>query len=228
MTQGDDHNHRILIVDDNHINRTYFSAVLQKNGHHCVACDSGEAALEHCRTAVFACVLMDIRMHGMDGFEATRGIRISSHNSHTPVIAVSAETIEDSEGLFDDVLLKPVSKSTLLELVQQHAVPVLSVHNDPADNDGAIHARLRAMLAERLDEDVDGLKQALDACDFEALAERIHHLKGSVKMCHAPALDRRLESLHTAVKTHAPDVHLYFNRLQRAAQRFRQSVQENT
>src|SRR5262245_54647729 len=65
---------RVLIVDDNPLNRAAFEAVLDRDFHVIVA-ESGPAAIAVCRDQDFAVIVLDIRMPGMDGFETAEALR---------------------------------------------------------------------------------------------------------------------------------------------------------
>jgi len=113
------HRKDVLIVDDNPINQVYFSAALRKGGYDILSATSGIEALTNADKWLFHLILMDIRMPEMDGYATVQALRSQSGlNSHTPVVAISAESLEKNKaGLFDDFLIKPVAKHALLELV---------------------------------------------------------------------------------------------------------------
>lgn len=81
----------ILVVDDEEANRSLLAAALDQMDLAVVECGSGEEALELASTVQPDLVLMDLRMHGMDGLEATRRLRANPRLAHIPVIALSAE-----------------------------------------------------------------------------------------------------------------------------------------
>jgi CheY-like chemotaxis protein len=82
---------RVLIVDDDPINRYVAACACDILGHSCAfACDGAEA-VEAVRETHFDLVLMDIRMPGMDGLEATRQIRALGAGGRMPIVAVTAD-----------------------------------------------------------------------------------------------------------------------------------------
>jgi CheY-like chemotaxis protein len=83
-------------------------------GHGFVSVDDGDQAVEKWRSMPFDCILMDVRMPGMDGIQATARIRVEEKVSgaHIPIFAYTASETEDMERLlkagFDGYLYKPL------------------------------------------------------------------------------------------------------------------------
>jgi PAS domain S-box-containing protein len=83
---------RVLVVDDEAMNRTIASRFLSTVGHDVVCVDNGAAAVEAAAAADFDVVLMDVRMPGMNGLEATRLIRaLPAPSGKVRVVAVTAQ-----------------------------------------------------------------------------------------------------------------------------------------
>ena len=76
---------RVLVVDDSAINRTAFEAVLEGDFSVTLA-ESGAQAIEKCRTAEFAVIVLDVRMPGMDGFDTAKALRTREATRATPII----------------------------------------------------------------------------------------------------------------------------------------------
>jgi two-component system sensor histidine kinase BarA len=115
----------ILIVDDNSSNRELLKAMLESDTLHIVLAESGQEALEFARHQIADMVLMDIRMPGMDGIQATQALRrINNSWARCPIIAVTAHVLSTerqqwlTEGL-DDVLAKPIDDAQLQQLLQR-------------------------------------------------------------------------------------------------------------
>ncbi|WP_419317213.1 ATP-binding protein [Caulobacter sp. ErkDOM-E] len=109
---------RILVVDDHDINRRALRGMLEAFGAQVETADDAEAALEAANVRVFDAILMDVRMPGVDGLEATRRLRASGLNRQTPVIAVSgAVSAQDIEACrsagMKGMIEKPVVPSDL-------------------------------------------------------------------------------------------------------------------
>ncbi|MNC84744.1 Sensory/regulatory protein RpfC [compost metagenome] len=115
---------KILVVDDDPRNRYSLTAVLEAGGYAAVTAESGEAALEALeRQPDIDCVLLDIMMPGMDGYETTRRIRAQQRFERMPVIAVTAKAMAEDmhkciEAGCSEYLSKPIDPARLLEIVQ--------------------------------------------------------------------------------------------------------------
>ncbi|THB68875.1 MAG: PAS domain S-box protein [Desulfovibrio sp.] len=119
---------RVLVVDDNEINRFTMLSLLNLMGQKPLAVSSGKEALELLASTdhePFDLVLMDIRMPGMDGMEVTRRIRESGEEwAQVPIWAVTAHAMKgDKERLLaaglDGYLAKPVDKKELAAVLEQ-------------------------------------------------------------------------------------------------------------
>jgi len=114
---------RVLVVDDNEINRKLAGILLQQIGATIKEADNGVAAVEACRKNKFDVILMDVHMPVMDGIEATRCIRdLQKHGPRTPIVALTANALSgDREGYLasgmDDYLTKPLSEKALLDTI---------------------------------------------------------------------------------------------------------------
>jgi two-component system sensor histidine kinase/response regulator len=119
---------KALVVDDNETSRAILSEQLRALGFRTHAAASGEEAIAsleraHAERDPFVLVLMDWRMPGMDGLEASRLIKGSASIAATPMIIMA--TAYDSEGVhaaahaagLDAFLVKPISQSTLYDAV---------------------------------------------------------------------------------------------------------------
>jgi CheY-like chemotaxis protein len=84
---------RILLADDNPINREFGIAVLTHRGHQVIGVPDTRAALAAWKTQRFDVVLMDLQMAAMDDFEAAAVIRAQEQvaGRHTPIIAMVEE-----------------------------------------------------------------------------------------------------------------------------------------
>lgn len=117
---------RVLIVDDNAINRHLLRELLQRPELELVEATSGEEALALAEKTVFQLVLMDIRMPGLDGVETTLALRqLGGHWATCPIIAVTAYAHEQERQQLQaagmrEILVKPVNATRLAALLQYH------------------------------------------------------------------------------------------------------------
>lgn len=110
---------RVLLVEDNDINRLYAKSILHQ--WNCVVdiAENGLVAIEKIKYNLYDVVLMDVQMPVMDGYEATRAIRLmDSHMRHAPIVALTANATKTdiekclSSGM-NDYLPKPFSPDDL-------------------------------------------------------------------------------------------------------------------
>lgn len=85
---------KILLVEDNDMNRDMMSRLLKRWGYEVVAALDGGTAVELAVSERPDLVLMDISLPGIDGFEATARIRSTPEGKHLPVIALTAHAME--------------------------------------------------------------------------------------------------------------------------------------
>ncbi len=114
---------KVLLVDDNPVNRKVAGKMLQRLGCEVVEAVDGRQAVERAAAEDFALILMDVQMPGMDGLEACREIRKSSGaRSRVPVVALTANVLADarrqveSAGM-DAFLGKPFRPEELEEIL---------------------------------------------------------------------------------------------------------------
>jgi len=118
---------RILVVEDNSINREVARMQLQRMGYSVFVATSGADALERFKKMSVDLILMDVRMPKMDGLETTRKIRAvenSEGRAHTPIVALTAHAMErDRKSCLaagmDDYLTKPIRPFTLAESIRK-------------------------------------------------------------------------------------------------------------
>lgn len=127
---------RVLLVEDNEINRLYATTILKNWGCIAVVAENGFVAVEKVTNEFFNAVLMDVQMPVMDGFEATKSIRslVDADKKNIPIIALTANaTRKDcekclAEGM-DDCITKPFTPDDLFKVLNRYrpvAVPVSS------------------------------------------------------------------------------------------------------
>ena len=85
----------ILLVDDRPKNLLALEAILEPLGHNLVSVDSGDAALKELLQRDFACILLDVQMPELDGFETAELIKQRQRTSHIPIIFLTAISKEE-------------------------------------------------------------------------------------------------------------------------------------
>lgn len=120
-------NNKILIVDDEPLNRLFLVELLKMQSLEPTEAENGNEAISHWLANDYIAILMDIQMPEMTGTEATRFIRRKEREegrSKTPIIAVTAYcTTENQEKCqkagMDHYLPKPVNIPELLDLIHR-------------------------------------------------------------------------------------------------------------
>jgi len=117
------HQARILIVDDNPRNIQILAKLLTEQGYQPEYAMNGEEALEWCSLEIFDLILLDVMMPDMDGFSVCRQIKELRKNTETPVIFLTAKTDMDSikKGFQSggiDYISKPFAFDELLARVE--------------------------------------------------------------------------------------------------------------
>jgi two-component system sensor histidine kinase/response regulator len=124
------HQWRFLIAEDNPVNSLLVKRLIEKQGYISRTAADGREALGMLKGERFDCVLMDVQMPVMDGFEATTAIRGEERDSggHLPIIAMTAHAMKgDRERCLaagmDDYVAKPVGTRDLLATIERVLQP---------------------------------------------------------------------------------------------------------
>jgi CheY-like chemotaxis protein len=115
---------KVLLAEDEHINRTLTETILKQLGVRVTAVDNGQAAVEEACSGTYQLVLMDVQMEGVDGLEATRAIRKHERKNggHLSVVALTAQAMPGDrekclQAGMDDYLPKPIEKTQLIDVL---------------------------------------------------------------------------------------------------------------
>jgi twitching motility two-component system response regulator PilG len=117
---------RVLVVDDSLAVRNHLSSMLGRYGIEVVTAETAEEGIRYAAMTPFGCVLMDVLMPGIDGFEACR--RIKAKRSQLPVVMLTSKSspfdrVRGKMAGCDTYLTKPVDPVQLREVIARH-VPV--------------------------------------------------------------------------------------------------------
>jgi twitching motility two-component system response regulator PilH len=109
----------ILIIDDSPTELHLFQNMLEKNGFRTLVADSGEEGIRQARTERPDCILMDVVMPGMNGFQATRKLTRDPGTANIPVIMITTKDQETDKiwGMRQgavEYLVKPVAEKQLV------------------------------------------------------------------------------------------------------------------
>jgi PAS domain S-box-containing protein len=116
---------RILLAEDNPVNRKVAVGLLQKRGHRVQTAENGVEALRALETGPFDVVLMDIQMPEMDGLQAAIAIREMERESgaHLPIVAMTAHAMKGDREIclaagMDAYITKPILPKELFATLQ--------------------------------------------------------------------------------------------------------------
>jgi CheY-like chemotaxis protein len=114
---------KILLVEDNEMNRDMLSRRLQKQGYEVVLAVDGDEGLAKAQSENPALILMDMSLPGIDGWEATRRLKAAPDTRKIPIIALTAHAMTDDRDKAlaagcDDFDTKPVELPRLLSKMQ--------------------------------------------------------------------------------------------------------------
>ena len=118
---------RVLVVDDTDVNRELVKLMLQPFGCEVEEASGGADGVKAAVSQAYDLILMDVRMPGVDGLEATRVIRATSRlNRRTPILALTADVQPENTQAcraagMDDVLAKPIVPQQLLTKIAEWA-----------------------------------------------------------------------------------------------------------
>ena len=115
---------KILLVEDNELNRDMLSRRLTRRGFVVVCAEHGEGGVAMAASEAPELILMDMSLPVMDGWEATRRIKAAPETAAIPVIALTAHAMaSDREKALsagcDDYDTKPVELDRLLEKIER-------------------------------------------------------------------------------------------------------------
>lgn len=115
---------KVLLVEDNKVNQKLAKRIIEKAGIEVEVADNGKEAVEAVQNGDFELVLMDCQMPVMDGFQATRQIRRSHVNQHTPIIALTGLDSENErqaclQAGMNDFITKPFTQEQLHNAIIQ-------------------------------------------------------------------------------------------------------------
>ncbi|AMY68350.1 hybrid sensor histidine kinase/response regulator [Frigidibacter mobilis] len=217
--QGATQGCRVLIAEDNPINREVLREMLEHCGHSVTEAIDGPEAVALAAGTAFDLVLMDISMPMMDGVEASVRIRQGGASANTPIVGLTAHAFPDEIARFracgmEEVIVKPITLAKLQDVLSRSATaPVVQAMPDailpsqtPIIDDRVVRDLLdllkpghhAAALAE-FDGELAGLAEYLrngggDAADIARAAHRIGGAAAVLGAARAHALLGQLES----------------------------------
>lgn len=213
---------RVLVAEDNAVNRHVVMGFLDRAGHAAVVVRNGAEVLAALERHDFDVVLMDVQMPEIDGFEATRRIRQRERTSggHIPIVALTAHVVKGDaqrclDAGMDAYVSKPLRARELFAAVESVLDPARPRPESEAEGGVVVE---EGRLLERVGGDRKALTDlvevfladapkllgridtAIDAGDGSELRAAAHALKGAVSNFAAPSATRAAGLLQQAAE----------------------------
>ena len=178
---------KILVVDDISFNRDLIVSYLENYNFTLLEAENGEIGIAMAKKLMPDIILMDIRMPGINGYEATEILKQEKSTSQIPIIALTASTMsnetEKINKLFDGYLRKPVQRNSLVtELIKYlpyenkktktafNETNAINNNEKPVDVDDFVKSEFRNEFFEKIDE----LESTMIIEDLDDFVERIY------------------------------------------------------
>lgn len=195
---------KILVVDDNEINRLVATTILNNYGAETVEAGNGIDALEYLRANAVDLVLMDIQMPVMNGYDAAKILR-KEISSTVPVIALTANAIKGDnmkclEAGMNDYIAKPFKEEDLLKMIANMLKTNLSlktrktqvaitapasyydlteIKNISRGNEAFVQKMVK-MFAEQMPKHIEELRMKYEEKELDAVGEIAHRIKPTI------------------------------------------------
>jgi CheY-like chemotaxis protein len=190
---------RILVVDDDDLNRRMMQVLLKREGHQIELAASGMEAIETIKHSEFDIVFMDLQMPFMDGVETSRRIRDwEEGRRHTFIVALTASYLpEQGQELFeagiDNYIAKPFEVEHIERMLMYSSKGLRAAADETPASDLALDFRkgiqrvggdlatYKEFLSDFLQElpaKMQDMQLHFDAGNWEALSRAAHNLKG--------------------------------------------------
>ncbi|HEU5147389.1 MAG TPA: ATP-binding protein [Chryseosolibacter sp.] len=224
---------KVLLVEDNDINRLYAKSILNQWNCNVDIAENGLVAIEKIKYNFYDVVLMDVQMPVMDGYEATRAIRImDSHMRHAPIVALTANATKTdiekclSSGM-NDYLPKPftpddlyrkiagemnikVQKGTALRKMQAPAKSGfdLAYLRSISDNNRDFLQEMIDTFVQSIPPVLQEMQQSLKDENWKKLSRLAHQIKPSFSLLGMETLRKTVFYIEENAdqKTNLPDV----------------------
>ncbi|TDV30913.1 ATP-binding protein [Stenotrophomonas sp. CC22-02] len=201
---------RVLLVEDNEVNRELIQQQLEEIGFAVDAAGNGAEALELWKDGHYRAVLTDINMPVMDGYALARDLR--QRGQSLPILAITATALASERERclaagIDDLLLKPFNLDRLEVALARTNAPADHVRGQQREAGPAavpvprdIPAGIRRIFVDTGDQDLQAIFDARANGDTAALLERVHGFKGALQMMGEQALAEQCGEIESALR----------------------------
>jgi len=217
---------KILIVEDNIVNQKLTCSILKKIGIDFEIANQGEEAISLWQNSDFDLILMDCQMPILDGYIATQRIRQLETTSHIPIIALTANAMENDDircknAGMDDFLSKPFTIKDLISILEKwlnHAEITTNKTVETPALDYAAIAELKESLEDEFNEIIDiyiksttnilhEMGLACSTADHQEIQRLAHSLKSSSANVGATKISSLAQDLeHHLMENNVSDI----------------------
>jgi CheY-like chemotaxis protein len=217
---------KILIVDDNEMNRLVAEMIVQQNGAKTLHAENGQQAIEKLQDDIPDIILMDLQMPVMNGYEATHYIRYILKNP-IPIIALTANAIKGErenclEAGMNDYISKPFKEQDLIQSIlslislnENEEARILELNGEnkkdqlPYDlsillqisrNDHQFVNKMIQLFCDDLPFQIEEIKDAIAQENTQIIAAKAHRLKPSTTNLGMPAITQKLRQIESLAK----------------------------
>jgi PAS domain S-box-containing protein len=216
---------KVLLVEDNDINRLYASSILKTWGCLLEMAENGYVAIVKLKNSQFDIVLMDIQMPIMDGFEATKAIRAGDvSKNQIPIIALTANaTKKDVEKCIEtgmnDCISKPFTPEELFQALVKYSpkkfseiksksnqsgqlagTPDLSYLRSVSNGNENFISDMVATMKESIPKSITEIQDSVNKNDYSKLAKALHKIGPSLPMMGLDELKAELVDVENDLK----------------------------
>ncbi|KUG08193.1 hypothetical protein ASU33_08370 [Solirubrum puertoriconensis] len=201
---------RVLLVEDNEINRNIARMLLEEWGIEVDEAPSGLEALALYEQRSYDAVLMDIQMPGMNGIEATAAIRANPDvaKAQVPVLALTANAFRSDNERYlaagmNDTLAKPFDESELYQKLEaliyqpKRSYDLSRLREMARGKEAFVHRIIQSFL-DNMPSSVARIEAAAAAADWVKVAELVHHVKPSLASLGVQQVDEAVRLLEAA------------------------------
>lgn len=214
---------RILVVEDNEMNRYVVLLTLQSLMCEVVEVENGEQAVEILKSEPFDLIFMDIQMPRMDGVEATQLIR-KELAINTPIIALTANAFQHNIDHYlaagmNDFIVKPYLEKDFEKILRKYLPSGIttadvqlfdsSLLREVCKNDTQFMHRMMALFIKVVDEALPELQRMRGEQDFEGISRLVHKLKPSIEHMAITSVKESVQFLEKANNEPSKEAELY-------------------
>ncbi len=196
---------RVLLVEDNAVNRELIQQQLEELGYDVEAAEDGAAALALWQDDTYTAVLTDINMPVMDGYALARALR--QRGQSLPILAITATALASERERclaagIDDLLLKPLNLDRLEAGLGKVGEAVVAPQSAVETNSTPrkVPAAIRRLFVETGDKDLQAMIEARAANDMLRLLDRVHAFKGVLQMLGEQGLGERCGEVEQSLR----------------------------